>query len=355
MAFAITNYNIVKEPEIVYHQGKYYSVNSGRFAGSSLPVPIGVNGLGSWFSKKIWKPIKKVVKPLTKILTAPLRATVALVKGDFKDAAGIVVAPWAGSKATRGRILRRAGGVVTGAVTGFFTGAGPVGAIVGGVTGGMMAKKGVKGIKGYGKIALVSAATGGAASAVVGAAAQTGFSTGLLSQATAQKAILASGKAGMWGTGIAAGAPIPVLSTVGKLGVKGLVGVASTVKGIVGMIAPKASPAEVATQEQVQQAQQAAYGESYMDLLRQTSGVNPDTSGMYSQSRVNGQTWGGGEGQYMPVPTGDSFPGQNEATQVEYEPEIGIAKRELFPGLDKNILLIIGGVGLLAMIAYKKQ
>lgn len=352
MAFAITNYNRVREPEIIYHQGKYYSVSGGRFAGSSLPVPIGVNGLGSWFSKKVWKPLKKIIKPLTKIITAPIRATVALVKGDFKDAAGIVVAPWAGSKATRGRILRRAGGVVTGAVTGFFTG-GPVGAIVGGTTGGIMAKKGVKGIKGYGKIALIGAAAGGVASAVVGAAAQTGFSTGLLSQTAAQKAILASGKAGMFGTGIAAGAPIPIIS---GLTAKGVIGATSLVKGVVGMIAPKPTvPTDMATQEQYDQAQQAAYGESYMDLLRQTSGVNPNTSSMYSQSRVNGQTWGGGEGQYMPVPTGDNFPGQNEATQVEYEPETGIAKRELFPGLDKNMLLIIGGVGLLAMIAYKKQ
>lgn len=350
MAFAVANYNRVREPEIIYHQGKYYNVSSGRFAGSSLQAPIGVNDLGGWF-KRLKRVLKKTVKATAKIVTAPIRATVALVKGDFKDAAGIVVAPWAGSKATRGRILRRAGGVVAGAITGVLT-LNPVSAIVGGVTGGIMAKKGVKGIKGYGKIALVGAAAGGAASAVVGAAAQTGFSTGLLSQATAQKAILASGKAGMWGAGVAAGAPIPIVS---GLTAKGVVGTVSLAKGIVGMIAPKASPTDMATQEQVQQAQQAAYGESYMDLLRQTSGVNPDTSGMYSQSRVNGQTWGGGEGQYMPSPTGSGFPGQDEGTQVEYEPETGIAKRELFPGLDKNMLLIIGGVGLLAMIAYKKQ
>ena len=347
MAFAIEKSNRVLVPEIVYHQGRYYQISGGRFSGSSLPIPYGVDGLNGWF-KSLKKLVKKVVKPIAKIVTAPIRASVALVKGDFKDAAGIVVAPWAGSKATRGRILRRAGGVVSGAVTGFATG-GPIGALVGGSVGGLMAKKGVKGIKGYGKIALVGAATGGAAGLAVGAAAQTGFSTGLLSQSTAQNLILASGKAGMIGTGIAAGAPIPILSSITGMGAKGAVGALSIAKGAMGMLAPK--PTEAPTEPPMP----SYAGESYMDLIKNTSSVNPNTEGMYSQSRVNGQTWGGGSGQYMPSPTGSGFPGQDEGTQVEYEPENGIAKRELFPGLDKNMLLIIGGVGLFAMLAYKKK
>lgn len=332
-------------PEVVYHQGKQYinytygRYTNGRYTYSTLPKPYGVDGLNGWW-KSITRAVKKVVKPITKIITAPVRSAIALVKGDFKDAAGIVVAPWAGSKATRGRILRRAGGVVTGAVTGFATG-GPIGALIGGATGGIMAKKGVKGIKGYGKIGLVGAVTGGAAGMVAGAAAETGFSTGLLSQSTAQNIILSSGRAGMIGMGVAAGAPIPL---IGAIGVKTIGAVTSIGKGVLGMLAPKAQAPEA-----------SAEGTSYMDLIKNTSGVSTDTSRLYSQSRVNGQTWGGGYNQYMPTPTGADLPGQETGTQVEYEEEQPTTAELLPKSIDKNMLFIVGGIGLLALMFYQKE
>lgn len=165
-----------------------------------LPTPIfgeddHDGGLG-WSLKRFIQTVKEVVKhPLRQ----PLKTLAVLTP---------VTAPAFGLKPeTRGRIQRRVGGAITGAVTGFVTG-GPVGAVVGAGTGMAMAKKGTKGLKGYGKIALVGGAAGGAAAALTGAGAQFAYSSGFVSQQTAQSAILASGKAGMFGMSMGAGAPI---------------------------------------------------------------------------------------------------------------------------------------------------
>lgn len=320
---------------------------------NTLPLPAQVHGyglgeigdLGSWFSKAL-KPIKKVAKVVLRVATAPIKATGRLLKGDIKGAAGFVVAPWAASEATRGRILRRAGGVVTGAATGFFTGGGIVGAVAGGITGGLSAKKGVKGIKGYAGVALKSAAVAGAASIATGAFAQAGFAKGFISQQAAQKAILASGKLGMVGTGFVAGAPIGAAMQLAPV-TKAIAGGASTVYGVgakavgagMSMLGLMKKPAVPGTEEM-----QAGFDtpESFMDTIRQTQTLIPSTAGMRADVPAGyggAEQWGAGS---VPLPTGAGIPGQYPS---QYDAEgAGILGGDNI----KNILLI-GGLAILVL------
>ena len=317
----------------------------------TLPLPAQVYGyglgeigdLGSWFSKafkSVKKVVKKIAKPVLAIATAPIRASIALAKGDIKGAVGRIVAPWARSEATRGRILRRAGGVIVGVAAGVLTGGAGfalIPAIAGGVTGGLAAKKGVKGIKGYAGVALKSAAVAGAAGIATGALAQVGFAKGIVSQQLAQKAILASGKLGMVGTGIAAGAPIgasmamaPVTSAIAKgagmvagAGTK-VVGAGMTMLGILKKpVPPGAEGLEMPS--------------SYMDNIMQTQSMIPNVAGRHYDTPAGyggSMDWGGGA---MPMPTGAEIPGQYPPME---EPGVFAADNI------KNIMLI-GGLALL--------
>ena len=332
MAFSIARRANVLIPTVAYHHGTYY----GRHSGSHLAMPQGVNGLGSWFSKAI-KPIKRAV---TSAIKAPFKIATRLIKGDIKGAAGVFVNPFAEQEATRGRTLRRAGGVVTGAVTGFFTGGGIVGAVAGGISGGLAAKKGVKGIKGYAGVALKSAAVAGAASIATGALAQVGFAKGILSQQLAQKAILASGKLGMVGTGFAAGAPIgasmamaPVTKAIASgAGVIG--GVGTKVVGA-GMTLLGAMKKPVATEEGIM-----APEPSFMDTITQTQSLIPNITGAradvpYGYGSGQGP-WGGGVTE---MPTGSMLPGQ----------EPTYAEAGILGGDNIKNLLLIGGLGILVL------
>lgn len=321
---------------------------------NTLPLPAQVYGyglgeigdLGSWFSKAV-KSVKKVVKavakPVISVATAPIRAGVALVKGDVKGALGRIAAPWATSEATRGRILRRAGGVVTGAVTGLLTGGGPVGMIAGGVMGGLSAKQGVKGIKGYAGVALKSAAVAGAASIATGALAQAGYGAGLISQQTAQSAILASGKLGMVGTGISAGAPLgaamqmaPVTSAIAKVG-SVVYGVGTKAVGAGLTLASKLMQKPTApTEEAVTMGPEG----QFMDNLMQTQSVVPNATGMRADVPMGyggAQAWGGGGSSFMPSPTGDMLPGQEPIAAG------------IFEGDNIKNMMLIGGLAILAI------
>lgn len=351
MAFALANQvsQIASRRIPVYYQSASGTTErrvsdavayDGRFSVSTLGYPYEY-GLGSWLSKILPKPVKKVLKAAVSIVTAPIKATGRLLKGDIKGAAGYVVAPWASSEKTRGRILRRAGGVVTGAVTGFFTGGGPIGAIAGGLYGGLAAKQGVKGIKGYGAIALKSAAVAGVASVATGVVAQAGYSTGLISQQVAQKAILASGKLGMVGTGISAGAPIgasmhmaPVTSAIAKtagfIGAKTVAGATALVPAVTGLFKPSAM-----------QQPETQTGEQFNDMLRHTDSVGGSMSG--NRLTQPGQYY---QSQF-PISesySGSMLPGQSyspEAMPEGYEGEAGILPKTL----DQKTVLIIAGLG----------
>lgn len=324
MAFLIAHRDNVLIPEVVYHPGKRYIMRN------TLPAPYGVNGLDGWF--------KKLRRAVTSAVKAPFKIATRLVKGDIKGAAGVFVNPFAEQEATRGRTLRRAGGVITGAVTGFLTGAGPVGMIAGGIYGGVAAKKGVKGIKGYGMIAIKSAAVAGAAGIATGALAQVGFAQGLVSQQAAQTAIMASGKLGMVGTGFAAGAPIgasmamaPVTkaiasgaSVIGGAGTK-IVGAGMTLLGAMKKPAP--------TDEGMVMPEP-----SFMDTITQTQSLIPNVTGAradvpYGYGSSQG-SWGGGA---VPLPTGSTLPGQ----------EPTYAEAGVLGGDNIKTILLIGGLGLL--------
>lgn len=366
MAFAGSNIQVGRRIPVYYQQASGMTERriadaiayDGRFSVSTLGYPYEY-GLGSWLSKIIPKPVKKVVKAVTNVVTAPIKATGRLLKGDIKGALGYTVAPWASSEATRGRILRRAGGVVTGAVTGFVTGGGPIGAIAGGLTGGLMAKQGVKGIKGYGKIALTAGVVSGAASIATGALAQAGYGTGLVSQQTAQSAILASGKLGMVGTGISAGAPIgaamqmaPVTSAIAKgvgvvgkgvsfVGAKTVAGVTALAPTVMGMIKPKA----------IEQPTETVTGEQFNDMLRTTSAVGGSymTGNMMSQPVLAPS-----QSMLSPSYTGAMLPGQEYPPGIEPEGYPEIAKAGLLPEfLDPKTVLIMTGVGLGVLLLSK--
>ena len=297
-----------------------------------LPAPDGVgDGLG-WSLKRAIKAVKEVVKhPLKQ----PLK-TLAVV------ATGGTGAAYLGLKEeTRGRIQRRVGGVVTGAVTGFLSGGGPIGGIVGGVTGGMMAKKGVRGIKGYAKIGAVGAVTGLTAGFVTGAGAQALYGAGTISQTAAQSAIMASGQAGMFGMGVAAGAPIlSSASTALSLG-KTLMSGKSALP-----IGPDASAVEPPSGQQLYSenwapaATPTPAAQSYMDMIRQTASaagqLMPRGAGSAGQE-IQDPSGMAVDAGLMPQSTGEQIPGQ-----VDYPVQAGILAPE-------NIkwLLIAGGIAVL--------
>ena len=321
----------VHVPEVVCHQG--------RFMYSNLPSPHVVNGLEGWFSS--------IVKGITNVVTAPIRVVKKVAKGDIKGAFGAAMVPWAKSDKTIGRVMRRAGGVVTGAVTGFATG-GLVGAVAGGVTGGLSAGKGTRGIIGYGKIAATSAVVGATAAAVTGAAAQTGFSTGILSQSTAQSAILASGKSGLIGMGVTAGAPVgasigvfaPTLAAAGSyIGAK-TVGAVTTLTSAMGTLKPPALPA--ATADQTAEAAYDASGYSdYLSRIRYPrSGGSSDYAPLYGSggSEVYYAAGGGGGGA---VSYGEEY--SEGATPAPEEPA------SMFSSIEPKTWMILGGVAIVAI------
>lgn len=275
----------------------------------------GLGELGGWF--------KRVKKAIKKGISQPLKALAVM---------SVVGAPlMMMKKETRGRIMRRAGGVITGCATGFAGGV--VGCVVGGVTGGLMAKKGVKGIKGYGKIGLISAATGFVAGGVVGAAgygAYGGFGAKAYAFGASKIGALTAGKIG------SATSLIPTAMGVMK---RSSAPVDETASGGVptgeGLYSDNwqtpSTPSEA--------------GQSYMDMIKQAvSAVPGNISEPISQySGDSGGTWGGGEGQLMPDPTGANIPGQ--------EP---IEEAPVFAGLTGKHLMMLGGVGLVLMMMYKK-
>jgi hypothetical protein len=267
----------------------------------------GLGELGGWF-KRVKKALKLAVKKPLKILEVATLSPTLFMK----------------RKETRGRVLRRAGGVVTGAVVGFATG-GPAGAVAGSIVGGLKAKRGVKGIKGYGKIGLVSAATGFTAGAVAGAAgygAYGGLGAKAYAFGAAKVGTLTLGKAVTAATMKRSSAPVAETTSGG----------APTGEGLYSDNWQQPPVPGETTQ-------------SYMDLLRQTASIVPTQP----QNVETGGTWGGGEGQYMPDPTGANIPGQ------ESEQELVEAEVPVFAGLTSKQLLMIGGAGLvLTMLVYKK-
>lgn len=145
----------------------------------------------SWLSSAL-KGDKTPLTPFVNIARAPVRIVTAVAKGDFKKAAGIALIPSASSDETRNRVLRRAGGVLSGAAGGFITG-GPAGALAGGIYGGIKAKKGAGQLKDYLGSFGTSLAIGGAAGGAAGLAgfgqyggAAGSWTSGLLSKAPAE-------------------------------------------------------------------------------------------------------------------------------------------------------------------------
>ena len=339
MAFAIKQSQSIHIPEVVYHHGVPY----GRYGGSSLATPQGVNGLNGWFTK--------LRRAVTSVVKAPFKVVTRVVKGDIKGAAGVLANPFAEKEATRQRTLRRVGGVVTGAVTGLLTGAGPVGMIAGGISGGLQAKKGVRGLKGYGKIALTSAAVAGAAGIATGALAQAGYGAGVLSQSTAQSAILASGKLGMVGTGISAGAPIgasmamaPVTKAIAT-GASYVAGGAKTVAmagaSMLGIGKQPPVTGEGVIESEVPQM-------SYMDTIRQTASLIPNVSGRGADAPAGygaDVQWGAGS---VPLPTGAGIPGQ-------YPEAFAPEERDILGSDNMKNVLLIGGLAALVLTFVKTK
>lgn len=275
----------------------------------------GLDGLDGWF-----KRVKKAVK---KGISQPLKALAVM---------SVVGAPlMMMKKETRGRILRRAGGVVTGCATGFAGGI--VGCIAGGVTGGLMAKKGVKGIKGYGKIGLISAATGFTAGAVAGAAgygAYGGFGAKAYAFGASKIAGLTAGK-------VASGTSL-IPSVMGIIPKRSSAPVEETTSG-------GAPTGEGLYSDNWQTAPRTDVGQSYMDLVKQTaSAVSSYIEPTQPIATNGGGTWGGGEGQSMPDPTGANIPGQEPIAE----------EATVFAGLTSKNLLMMGGIGLVLIMMYKK-
>jgi hypothetical protein len=336
---------------------------SRKYTYSTLPKPMVMDDyglgelgeLGGWF-KRVKKAVKLAVKkPLKIVEVATLSPTLFMKR-----------------KETRGRVLRRVGGAITGAATGFVTG-GPIGAVVGAGTGATMAKKGTKGIKGYGKIGLVSGAAGGAASFITGYSAGALAKTGYLSSNAAAKATLAAGKAGMTGFNLA----VPAQSLTLQAGTQGTVGLLSTgsklstigkvvtgAKTLTDIIAPRSTPTAEPS------GPSAEFNNYYQSPTGDTYPISAEgnvqtSQGMFpigdlvppkpSQPSLTMPGWRPQAG----VPT-EFEPWSREGayeTSVARNPrEMEFTEEALPFGLTKTqLLLLVGGIGALAIVATGKR
>lgn len=282
-----------------------------------LPAPDGVSdGLG-WSLKRMIKSVKEVVKhPLRN----PLK-TIAVVATGGVYGAALGLKP-----ETLGRYQRRIGGAVVGAVTGFVTG-GPAGAAVGAGMGMLKARKGVKGIKGYGKIGLISAATGFVAGGVAGAAGYGSYG-GFGAKAYA----FGAGKVAALTTGKVASATSLIPTAMGVMKRSSAPADTSSVESPTGEglysenWQPPSTPSPAA--------------QNYMDLIRQTAGAASKfmpSGGSGTSAELMSPTGSAEDTGLMPQNTGERIPGQ-----VDYPITAGIFAPE-------NIkwILLAGGVAIL--------